>query len=308
LIQASLARRGAFYTAYLALKRRAKFRCRYHGIEAAVVTSFKPKTTHYGEKTVKEIKAMSLNAKNVVAGTLSKPVRNHYFFGKKLDVHHFELEQNYFNYKRWLLNRLVTGVGVVCGLNVKWADPHKRHAVIVKPGLAIDKWGREIVLVNDSKPVEVKPPEAGMCREGEELFVYICLEYLECESDPVAALTGECGDERCMPDTIHERYKITVKPGRAPEIGRRCRIPDLINNNNGGVDYDVMVDWVSEACPAPPADPCIPLAEIEFDEDGRPCGKPNIAVRPIVYTNDLLYELILALTEPAFSPQRGGKY
>lgn len=49
---------------------------------------------------------------------LKQPVRNKFFYGKLLDVLHLELETDYLNGKRWLLNRLVTGCGVVCGLNV----------------------------------------------------------------------------------------------------------------------------------------------------------------------------------------------
>ena len=50
---------------------------------------------------------------------LQTAVRNRYFYMKLLDVYHFELETNYLNDKRWLLNRLVFGYGVVCGLDVK---------------------------------------------------------------------------------------------------------------------------------------------------------------------------------------------
>ena len=50
---------------------------------------------------------------------LKTPVRNRYFYGKLLDVFHFELEQSYFNAKRWRLNRRVFGFGVICGLDVQ---------------------------------------------------------------------------------------------------------------------------------------------------------------------------------------------
>jgi hypothetical protein len=247
---------------------------------------------------------MSSKGKDIVAGILQKPVRNRFFFGKKLDVLQFEREQNYFNAKRWLLNRLVSGFGVVCGLNVIWADRSKRDAILVRPGLAIDKWGREIIVSHDSMPVKVAPPAKGETRPGDELFVYICLEYLECEADPAPVLSSECnGGQRCMPDTIQERYKIKVVPGRAPELGRRCQIPDLADDDTGEIDYEIMAKWISEKCPPLAEDPCIPLAEIEFDEHGH-CEAIDITVRPIVYTNDLLFEMIKAITEnrPGPSP------
>ncbi len=251
---------------------------------------------------------MSSQDKDVAAGTLYRPVRNRYFFGKKLDVRHFELEQDYFNAKRWLLNRFVSGFGVVCGLNVVWADPSKRDAVIVRPGLAIDKWGREIIVVNDSKPVKIVPMVTDTCKPGEEKFNHVCIGYLECEADPAPVLASECdGGQRCMPDSIQERYKISVLPCKAPKIPRRCQIPDLTNDDTGEIDYDIMAKWISEKCPKRADNPCIPLAELEFDDNGK-CSGIDITVRPIVYTNDLLYEMILAITEQDSSPRPGGKY
>src|SRR5919109_1439798 len=78
------------------------------------------------------------------------PVRNRYFYGKLLDVFHFELESDYMNAKRWLLNRAVTGWGVVCGLDVKLAE--EGRAIVVTPGIAPYSWGREIVVSADSHP------------------------------------------------------------------------------------------------------------------------------------------------------------
>ena len=49
---------------------------------------------------------------------LLEPVRNLWFTGKMLDAYHMDLETDYGNRKRWLLNRLVLGSGVV-GLDVK---------------------------------------------------------------------------------------------------------------------------------------------------------------------------------------------
>jgi hypothetical protein len=80
---------------------------------------------------------------------LEKPKRNRYFYGKLLDVYHFEMEQTYFNSKRWLLNRFVTGPGVVCGLDVELTPD--RQGVIVQPGLAIDRCGHEVIVTEPSR-------------------------------------------------------------------------------------------------------------------------------------------------------------
>lgn len=73
---------------------------------------------------------------------LSPARRNHYFYGKRMDVQHFQLEQDYGKHKQWLLNRLTLGKGVVCGLRVS-IDGER---LCVDPGVAIDGLGREIVV------------------------------------------------------------------------------------------------------------------------------------------------------------------
>ncbi len=57
-----------------------------------------------------------------------------FFYGQRLDVRHFESEQNYVKGKLWMLNRLVHGYGVVCGLDVKIGDDHQ--SVVVEPGVS----------------------------------------------------------------------------------------------------------------------------------------------------------------------------
>src|SRR5262245_41536107 len=84
-------------------------------------------------------------------------VRNRYFYGKLLDVHHLEMEQDYVNGKRWLLNRLVTGAGVLCGLDLRVTSDHKN--VRVTPGMAIDYAGREIVVPRQTEPVTLEVPK-----------------------------------------------------------------------------------------------------------------------------------------------------
>src|SRR6266508_4160617 len=51
-------------------------------------------------------------------GGLATPRRNRFFHGKMMDVYQFELETGYAISMRRLLNRIVSGNGVVCGLNV----------------------------------------------------------------------------------------------------------------------------------------------------------------------------------------------
>lgn len=250
-------------------------------------------------------------------GDLRPPVRNNYFYGKLLDVFHLEMEQEYFNDKRWLLNRLITGPGVVCGLKVELTGDEK--GVVVLPGLAIDRCGREIIvtarsprqLLPDLPPYEsdksakgFRGGEVDRYRRQEEYerhyyceipFAHVVLCYHECKTDPAPALASDCESEVwCASGSIREQYAIEIRDGFAP-----LRHPLLPRNvvEGGAIDYDALADYVTNSCRALPDDCCIPLANIELREsdDG---WQPEIdnSVRPIVYTNRLLYQLINSLT------------
>jgi hypothetical protein len=236
-------------------------------------------------------------------GALQTPVRNHYFYGKLLDTRHFTLEQGYFNRKRWLVNRLVTGYGVVCGLDIVLT--RERDHVIVQSGLALDKWGREIIVPQRAKPMPVERlPNAP---DGEEEWVHLCLLYHECESDPTPVLASDCEDTGpCAADTIYERYKIVVRPGRVPEPPHECNLIDLVGSK--GIRFESLAQWVNEECSTLPEDPCIPLGEIFIPDQGT-CHTDDIHTdrRPIVYSNDLLYELIVGLAEELLLTRRHGR-
>lgn len=250
-------------------------------------------------------------------GGLTTPVRNRYFYGKLLDVLHFELETDYFNGKRWLLNRLISGYGVVCGLNVE-AGP-ENNKVRIAPGVALDKWGREIIVVSRSEPLIIPPELLGKAGtppaaadagyrdqdgkhddEQSEACVQVVICYHECESDPTPVMAGDCGDtDLCTPGLIREQYRIEFRAGCLPDVELQCRVPDLILNRQ--IDYPTLARWITGGCPDLAQDPCIPLANIHLksSDEGHDCDQNNIdiTIRPIVYSNDLLFDMILALTQ-----------
>jgi len=256
---------------------------------------------------------------------LEAPERNHYFHGKMLDVRHFQLETEYHNGKRQLINRLVLGYGVVCGLGVRQADADP-PSVIVEPGLAIDCWGREMIVDVETQPIEIppelvgKPPEDGPGEgdtprqedpdcppeppsEHEGLHLVLC--YHECLTEPTPVLAGDCRDEEpCQPGVIRERYRLEFRPGCLPLRDPQLALPDVIKRD-GRVDYQALVKAISEPCPCP-EDPCIPLANLHLEFDGPHCTQDiDISIRPIVYTNDLLFQLILSTVVEVPSYRRG---
>jgi hypothetical protein len=236
------------------------------------------------------------------------PVRNRYFYGKLLDVYHFKLEQDYLNGKRWLLNRLVSGYGVVCGLDVTLCADNKSLAV--EPGLAIDKWGREIIVPAAScclvLPERPKPGGKTPCREEDE-WIQVCLCYEECASDPMPTMATECEPQKCAPGSFREHYSLHLKPGKKPPVDLKCSIPDMVPGLR--LDYAALARHVSQGCPEPPDDPCIVLANVRLPLPGAQCAEADIdiTVRPIVYTNDLLFEIIIGLLRDPQGQHRSGK-
>lgn len=254
------------------------------------------------------------------------PERNRYFHGQMLGVRQFQLETDYHSRKRWLVNRLVVGYGVVCGLGVRMAEGENEPAIVVEPGLAIDRWGREIVVEKETSPIPIPPhllnedaAEGGgeaagrSARQGhgehdeERKGLHVILCYHECVAEPTAVLAGDCRDEQpCQPGLIRERYIIDFGPGCLRVRRPKLSIPDVISD--GRLDYEALVKAVSEPCPCP-EDPCIPLANLFLDFDPKTgrchCRREvDLAVRPIVYTNDLLLQLILAAEAEAPSYER----
>jgi hypothetical protein len=286
---------------------------------------------------------MNMNSQQGGCVDFCSPTRNRYFYGKMLDVFHFELEQNYFNAKRWLLNRLVTGYGVMCGLNVLLNQDKK--SITITPGVALDKCGHEIIVCKPTcsivlpvpppapapAPAPPAPPAAGgdpaaagapaapatpptvptgnggstpatgngteNCDCGQYVHVVLC--YKECPADPVPSLAGDCDTgAMCSPGAIHERYCVELVDDKLPAARTTSAIPDLFNG--GTINYPALANYVASLAPNDPCpDCCIPLANILIPAAGQGYDQGNIDIscRPLVYTLDMLYEMILAMKQ-----------
>jgi hypothetical protein len=133
--------------------------------------------------------------------------RNRYFTGKLLVARDLVQEQSYFLGRHRLHNRLLHGWGVVCGLEVEWHPDRENCAdvVIVRPGIAIDCEGRELVLCEpttarvpkrepDDRAKQAKqsgPEEPGGDDEpAERMFVF--LGYAERKTEELPYLYDDC--------------------------------------------------------------------------------------------------------------------
>lgn len=244
------------------------------------------------------------NAENLLR-VLREPRRNKYFYGKRMDVQHFQLEQDYGKHKQWLLNRLTLGKGVLCGLRVSISGGR----VCVDPGVAIDGLGREIIVPMrycidpvvvdggccDAHPyanvnVNVNPqpqplPQPSVRPHGlaasengtvDGLFtLWLC--YRECLTDHQPVLVSECGSrDECAAGTVVESFCLKLLDGTAPPLGDPDWCADLWQMGHG-VDTPAPADGDPRAPgPTEPSSRRQGLCEL-FDGDcGPPGGDPCV--------------------------------
>lgn len=227
-------------------------------------------------------------------GTLLAPERNHFFYGKLMDVGAFQKDAQYASWKRALVNRLVLGQGVICGLGVE-ADPAVAGGVRLLPGVAIDGHGREIVV---TAPTPVDPhqltddagePVGAPLASG---VVSLCLAYAETPMHPVPVLVPDCDTKgNCAPSTVREGVRVLVRlADSAPAPAPTCGLGEFPLPADGAL-HALLAARVAQGCAAVAADPCVPVARVTLD-DGT---IDTTGGRPLVYGNALLYELILCL-------------
>ena len=136
--------------------------------------------------------------------------RNRYFYGKLLTVRDFEAEQNYVSAKHRLVNRVVHGAGVGCGLGVRRSDD---TTLLIGSGMALDYLGREIVieepLVRRLEMIEGHETLSGRSD------AYLCLAYDEADTEPVNAVGSDTGTTSQY-NMTREGYRLYFSP-EAPE-------------------------------------------------------------------------------------------
>ena len=215
--------------------------------------------------------------------------RNNYFYGKLMTVRDFELEQSYFIEKRKLLNRYLHGWGVVCGLEIV---PHECPGMVVlRPGIALDCYGNEIVVTRDVE-INLASKDEEIPEEGKT--VYICIKYLECDVEPVPVLISECSCDNTASKSSIKRetfeYEILQTKPEKPDMMKIPGIPCT----------KIMQQLIKESL-SPYAtcgdDGCVVLAEVKFTSDAPVPASDidNISYRRIVLSNEKLLSMIINL-------------
>lgn len=121
--------------------------------------------------------------------------RNRYFFGKLMTPRDMHTEQAYHVGRSTMQARFVTGAGIVHGLGlgigIEEAEPKKDGSlhVTIKPGLAVDPDGHQIVVDRKTtKPIrnaDETDPDAAFALPDDDVLLYLARTDIEEEPVPV---------------------------------------------------------------------------------------------------------------------------
>ncbi|MGW1997830.1 hypothetical protein [Embleya sp. NPDC001921] len=227
------------------------------------------------------------------------PVRNRFYPGKLMDVRHWQLEQAYHRRTSATLARLGLGPGVLCGLDV---ETDTDGGLTVCPGVAVDGHGRLIVV---DRPVRVdepyQPTDCAGEPEGDPVHdgtVAIVLCRHECGTEFVRSPVVDCEvREECVPSLTLERFSIRVTAGEPDPVGLSEEQCAAIFPDRHGEDFDRrerVADTLEHECDR--ADDCVVLATITYAPEREP-DLDTVTARPVVYSNRVLFDLLMCLAE-----------
>ena len=240
--------------------------------------------------------------------------RNHYFHGKMLSARDLEAEQRYFNEKRWLINRMVLGWGIVCGLEVCVEN----GCLVVRPGLALDCCGHELLVcerqalhankIAEQLGVDESKSNANSKTYDESKYGHyeegtpfaLCLEYHECKLEPVksSSACNSCDEqeEGRQYNRIRDYYKLTIRPREdacPKDHDDFCCPYEGLGRENS--IHKALVER-SRECPKCEECECVLLATGSLIRDGDAfriqLEEDYWKYRRVVYTNSSLANLI----------------
>lgn len=265
--------------------------------------------------------------------------RNNFYFGKWMTAQDFTDEQRYMNEKRWMVNRLGLGWGVLCGLRVR-PHPDDRRKVVVEPGCAIDPYGHEVLVCHEETVDLLTAARDG--REGHEGYegqevqeghgareayegregydrlppeklpqqrsymFYLSIRYEECGVNPSQIVIDSCEGykEECVYNRTREGYRFIVSREK-PDLSTALRTAAGGGQGCEAQCHRFLQDpspVVSAACPDRPRCEAVPLAAICYNPTTETTTLDidlGMTYRKLAFSNEVLYELLSCLRQEA---------
>jgi hypothetical protein len=215
--------------------------------------------------------------------SLSTFERNNYFYGKLLTVRDFEAEQKYNIEKDRLIDRLILGEGIVCGLEIQLEPQTAANTLnlTLTPGVALDRSGSEIVVSKTiSETLEIKSSQTQ----------YIYIEYQERDREPIADIAnGSSGEQGDRYNRVQETYSLSLSSAAPPEPEPK---PELTAESLAELVQEYYSHSLKTCCPTKYE--LIPLAVVDISETGQATlnEEQTQKIRPILPSNPMLYDLI----------------
>lgn len=235
--------------------------------------------------------------------------RMNYFSGQLLTARNFLHEQEYLNGKRNFINRMIYGCGVICGLKV---ELDACGGLWIEPGVALDGHGREIVM-NEKLKVEINDIEGCPCEcKNEDHIYYLCLQYDECKKEPSPHSDPCSCHDSYEYNRILECFKIVLKEecpsphnhcctqsNEKQTVSQQCTAKEEPKRRN--LLEECYGDKLFQ-CPCNCECECVVIAAICVNQGTVKSVKNT--VRQHVYTNSLLYDLIVCMEEKIWTMER----
>ena len=195
------------------------------------------------------------------------------------------------------------GWGVVCGLDVEIVpgNGNERNKIKIEPGLAIDCFGREI-LVCEPQFIPIIP-EASECdnnqtQQSEEKKYAVCLKFKECKTDSFTVLYGACDQkEKFQFNHTKDWFEIKVVPFSRKDTEEHPYKKEKFCPHRYGCEKDYNKSLHHLICnrlndyPECCNSQCVILATLVFGLEGF-LIESKYSNRRLVYNNPLLYDLI----------------
>lgn len=152
--------------------------------------------------------------------------RVRYSNGLVLGVDEFEQEQLYLLTKDQLHNRGLHGYGTVCGLNLTAREEDSVWEVVVSPGIAVDKTGRDVrvpqaqcaglnvwLLRNTDAITQWLTDQSIPIVSPIALTLHVVLCYDQCSTDYVPVPSGPCQslDKSSVPSRYADNFKLQLQ-------------------------------------------------------------------------------------------------
>lgn len=211
----------------------------------------------------------------------------------------FQVEQAYLNGKRKLLNQMLHGWGVVCGLIMRSSSEEgKKDIITITRGLAFDYCGNEIYVDKDydfhipkasstSLPSAKKSTPEQKCQDKEtgqrqeadkEPKWYVTIRYTERQTDLVPGYSpgGGCEKEEngCKPSRITEGYCIELinSPKDCPKILESEKVPcEKLKGKNEEIRKflceDLLLSCPDACCGESKDQPPVILGSVTLDNE-----------------------------------------